>query len=126
MQIRKPLLLPIQTPARARTMYARYSRRIINCIGGDAHVMRRITVSLDNALEHALEEAPGRLGIDEDTPDAEKLRAYARIGYEHTLEDELDEARLATYRAWADEPELGTVARVASRRAAARGIYEDV
>ena len=86
---------------------------------------RRITVSLDNLLERALEEAPGRLGIDEDAADAEKLRAYARIGYEHTLEDELDEARLATYRAWADEPEMGAVARAASRRGAARGISED-
>ena len=89
-------------------------------------MMRRITISLDDVLEHALEEAPGRLGIDEDTADAEKLRAYARIGYEHTLEHDLDEARLATYRAWADEPEMGTVARAVSRRAAARGIYEDV
>lgn len=87
--------------------------------------MRRITISLDNVLEHALEEAPERLGIDADAADAEKLRAYARIGYEHTLEGELDEARLATYRAWADEPEMGTVARAASRRGAARGIYDD-
>jgi len=88
-------------------------------------VMRRITVSLDNVLEHALEEAPERLGIDDEAPDAEKLRAYARIGYERTLEDELDEARLQTYRAWAGEPELGTVARAASRRTASRGVYED-
>ena len=88
-------------------------------------MMRRITVSLDNVLEHALEEASGRLGIDEGAADAEKLRAYARIGYEHTLEDELDEARLATYRVWADEPAMGTVARAASRRGAARGIYDD-
>ena len=86
---------------------------------------RRITVSLDNVLEQALEEAPGRLGMDEDAADAEKLRAYARIGYEHALEDELDDARLATYRAWAAEPEMGAVARAASRRAATRGIYED-
>jgi hypothetical protein len=88
-------------------------------------MMRRITISLDSMLEHALEEAPNRLGIDKDTADAEKLRAYARIGYEHTLDDELDEARLATYRVWADEPEMGAVARAASRRAAARDVYED-
>ena len=88
-------------------------------------MMRRITVSLDNVLEQALEEASSRLGMDEDAADAEKLRAYARIGYEHTLEDELDEARLATYRAWAEEPEMGAVARATSRRAATRGIFED-
>lgn len=88
--------------------------------------MRRITVTLDDVLEHALEEAPRRLGIGEDAADSEKLRAYARIGYEHALEGELDEARLATYRAWADEPEMGTVARAASRRTASHGIYEGV
>ena len=86
---------------------------------------RRITVSLDEVLEHALEEAPRRLGIDGEAADAEKLRAYARIGYEQTLEDELDEARLATYRSWARDPELGRVTRAASRRAASYGIYEE-
>ena len=85
---------------------------------------RRITVSLDSVLEHALEEAPDRLGIDEDAADAEKLRAYARIGYEQTLADELDAVRMATYRAWADQPEMGAVARAASRRAATRGVYK--
>ncbi len=85
---------------------------------------RRLTVSLDDFLENALREAAERLGIQEGAADAEKLRAYARIGYEHMLEDELDEARLATYHAWADAPEMGTMARAASRRAAARGIYE--
>lgn len=88
-------------------------------------MMRRITVSLDDVLEQALEEAPKRLGIDDDAADAEKLRAWVRIGYLHTLEGELDEARLATYRAWADAPDTGTVARAASRRAAARGVHED-
>lgn len=87
--------------------------------------MRRITVSIDNVLEHALDEAPARLGVGVGTADSEKLRAYARIGYEHTLEGELEEARLATYRAWADEPEMGAFARAASRRAASRGIFED-
>jgi hypothetical protein len=83
--------------------------------------MRRITVSLDNVLEHALKEAPERLGLDDEAPDAERLRAYARLGYEQTL----DEARLATYRAWAEEPELGVVARAGSRGAASGGVYED-
>lgn len=84
---------------------------------------RRITISLDDILEGALKEAPARLGVEDDASDAERLRGYARVGYEHTLEDELDEARLATYRSWADEREMGTVARAASRRAAARGVY---
>lgn len=87
--------------------------------------MRRLTVSIDEMLEIALREAPLRTGVAEDAADAEKLREYARIGYEHTLERELDEARLATYRAWAGAPELGTLVRAASRRAAARGVFED-
>jgi hypothetical protein len=88
-------------------------------------MMRRLTVSIDQALEAALEEAPRRIGLARDAADAERLREYARIGYEHTLESELDEARLATYRAWADAPEMGAVARAASRRAAGRGLFED-
>ncbi len=87
--------------------------------------MRRLTVSIDEMLETALAEAPQRLGVANNAADSEKLRAYARVGYEHTLERELDEARLATYRAWADEPELGTIARIASKRATARGAFED-
>lgn len=87
--------------------------------------MRRITVSLDDVLEHALEEAPARLGLNERAADSEKLRAYARIGYEHMLESELDHERLATYRAWADQPELEELARAVPRRAASHGVYED-
>jgi hypothetical protein len=87
--------------------------------------MRRITISLDDILEHALDEASQRLGMDDGAADAEKLRAYARIGYEHMLENELDQARLETYRSWAEEPEMGTTAKVAVRRVAARGVYED-
>lgn len=86
--------------------------------------MRRITVSLDDTLEDALEEAPRRLGLQADAPDAERLRAYARLGYLHTLEAELDEERLATYRVWADDPEIAEVGRVAFRLAA-RGLLED-
>jgi len=87
-------------------------------------MMRRITVTLDEALEQAIAEAPERLGVEADASDAERLRAYARLGYEQTLEEQLDEARLATYRAWAGEPEMGDTARAASRRAAARGVHE--
>ena len=87
--------------------------------------MRRITVSLDEALEDALHEAPRRLGLEQDAPDAERLRAYARLGYLHTLEAELDEERLATYRVWAEAPEIHEVGKVVARRAAARGAFED-
>ena len=87
--------------------------------------MRRLTVSIDVTLETALKEAPQRIGVADGASDAEKLREYARIGYEHTLENELDEARLATYRSWADAPEMGTVARAASRRGATHGLFED-
>jgi hypothetical protein len=83
-------------------------------IAGDAQPMRRITVSLDEPLEDALREAPRRLGLQGDAPDAERLRAYARLGYLHTLELELDEERLATYRVWADDPELAEFGRVAA------------
>src|SRR5207253_1665594 len=89
------------------------------------HMRRRITVSLDEVLEHALSEAPERLGVRSDAADAERIRAYARLGYEAALEREFDEARLATYRAWADAPEMGAVVRAASRRAAGRGVFED-
>jgi hypothetical protein len=98
--------------------------RIILCIDYDAR-MRRITVSLDDLLEGALDEAPARLGVPDDAADSEKLRAYARLGYVHTLEAEVDEARMLTYRAWAVEPETGSVPKAASRRAAARGVFED-
>ena len=87
-------------------------------------MMRRLSVSIDETLETALREAPTRIGVSENAADAEKLREYARLGYQHALEAELDDARLATYRAWADAPELGTVARAASRRAAARGVFQ--
>ncbi len=86
---------------------------------------RRITISLDTVLEDALDEAPRRLGLERTAGDSERLRAYARLGYVHTLEGELDEARLSTYRAWAGDLELPAVAKAASRRAAARGVHED-
>jgi hypothetical protein len=94
-------------------------------IARDTQPMRRITVSLDEALEDALTEAPRRLGLEKDAPDAERLRAYARLGYLHTLEAELDEERLATYRVWADDPEIAEVARAMTRLAARHGVFED-
>lgn len=88
-------------------------------------MVRRLLVSIDESLETALKEAPDLIGVADDAPDAEKLREYARIGYQHALESELDEARLATYRAWVDTPEMGAVARAAFRRAAGRSLFED-
>ena len=81
--------------------------------------------ALDEALEDALTEAPRRLGLEQDAPDAERLRAYARLGYLHTLEAELDEERHATYRVWADDPEIAEFARAATRHAAQHGVFED-
>jgi hypothetical protein len=86
-------------------------------------MVRRLTVSIDEMLERALKEAPHLIGLAADAADAAKLREYARIGYQHVLEGGLDEARLATYRHWADGPEMGAVARAASRRAAARSHF---
>jgi hypothetical protein len=86
---------------------------------------RRLTISLDDTLEAALAEAAERIGVAEGAADSEKLREYARLGYERALEAELDEARFATYRAWADADEMGSVARAASRRAAQRGVFQD-
>ena len=88
-------------------------------------MVRRLTLSIDETLETALKEASERIGVAPDAADAEKLRAYARLGYERALDNELDEARLATYRAWADAPDMGAVARAVSRRTAARGLFED-
>ena len=102
-----------------------YASRIVASIARDAKRMRRITVSLDDALEEALAQAPRRLGLESDASDAERLRAYARLGYLHTLEAELDEERLATYRVWADDPEIAEFARAATRRAAERRVFED-
>lgn len=101
-----------------------YAPRIMASIEKDAKPMRRITVSLDEALEDALREAPRRLGLEGDAPDAERLRAYARLGYLHTLEAELDEERLATYRVWADDPEIAEFGRVAVKLAG-RAFLED-
>jgi hypothetical protein len=99
--------------------------RIMPSTARDAQPMRRITVSLDEALETALEEAPRRLGLEKDAPDAERLRAWARLGYLHTLEAELEEERLATYRVWADDPEIAEFAVAATRLAAQQSVFED-
>lgn len=86
---------------------------------------RRLTITLDDELEAAISEAPKKLGLDESSSDAARLRAYAHRGYEAALEEALDEERLKTYREWAFDPELEPVARAAPRRAARRGLFAD-
>jgi hypothetical protein len=82
---------------------------------------RRITVTLDEPLERALRQAPKRLRLSRSASDAERLRAYARRGYEAAL----DEERLETYRRWADEPEMGVFAEAAFRAAAEDEVFKD-
>jgi hypothetical protein len=88
-------------------------------------VPRRLTVSLEDELEQAIEEAPSLLDLPDAASDSEKLRAYARFGYRRRREDLLEQERLATYRAWADLPEMSEAAKAAFRTAAARGVFED-
>ena len=66
-----------------------------------------MTITIDKGLERAIAEAPERLGLDPSAPASERLRAWALFGYAEALERELEEQRLATYREWADAPELG-------------------
>ena len=82
---------------------------------------RRLTVSLDDFLENAIAEAPTRLDLAASSSASERLREYVRRGYEAAL----DEQRLETYRRWADEPEMGAVARAAFRTAVRRGVFRD-
>jgi hypothetical protein len=86
---------------------------------------RRLTITLDEELEAAISEAPKNLGLDESSSEAERLRAYARRGYEAALEEALDEARLKTYREWASDPEMGVVARALRNRAARHRLFTD-
>ena len=46
---------------------------------------KRLTVSLDETLEQALEEAPSRLNLNAATSASERLREYARRGYSLTV-----------------------------------------
>jgi hypothetical protein len=85
---------------------------------------RRLTVSLDDDLEQALADAPDLLGLPVGASASEKLRAYARHGYGVSLEAKRDEARLATYREWADAPEVDEAAS-AFRTAASLGAFRD-
>jgi len=85
---------------------------------------RRLAITIDDALEAAMREAP-RLAMPPHTSDSERLRAYARMGYETTLERELAAERLATYRGWADDPEMGVFAEAALRTSVKHGLFRD-
>jgi hypothetical protein len=102
-----------------------YSHCITLRIKGCCQMTRRLTISLEDELEQALAEAPSLLDLSPEASDSEKLRAYARLGYERSLDDKRQEQRLATYRAWADLPEMSEVARATFRQSARRGVFRD-
>lgn len=85
---------------------------------------RRLTISLEDELEQAIEAAPELLGVPDSASASERLRAYARRGYLASLESRHDEERMATYRRWADAPEIGEAA-AAFDTAASAGIFGD-
>jgi hypothetical protein len=82
---------------------------------------RRVTVTLDPALERALREAPRRLGIPRSASVSERLREYVRRGYEAALDAE----RLETYRRWADARDIPEFAEATTRVAAKHGLFKD-
>ena len=86
---------------------------------------KRLTITIDDGLEAAIQEAPKRLAIPRDSSDSERLRAYARLGYETALEREIDVKRLETYRRWADEPEMGVFPDAALRASVRAGLFRD-
>jgi hypothetical protein len=86
---------------------------------------KRLTITIDDALEAAIREAPKRLAIPRDSSESERLRAYARLGYQTALEREIDVKRLETYQRWADDPEMGVVAEAAFEAAVEDGFFRD-
>jgi hypothetical protein len=86
---------------------------------------RRITVTMDSVLEQALREAPARLGIPRSASASERLRAWARVGYERSLEDELDRRRLETFAEWASDREIDAWAEATLEAAAEDGLFRD-
>lgn len=86
---------------------------------------RRMTVTLDDELRQAIDQAPSLLELPDDASDSEKLRAYARLGYHTVCESRLDEERLETYRRWAGAPEMAQIARASFRQTTARGVFRD-
>lgn len=86
---------------------------------------KRLTISMDDVLELVIKEAPQRLGLPRTASRAERLRAWAVLGYEKLLEEELDRERLETYKEWADDPEMGVISGAIFRRNAEAGLYRD-
>jgi hypothetical protein len=86
---------------------------------------RRLTITLDDELEAAISEAPKNLGLDDGSSDAERLREYARRGFEAVLEEQHERERMKTYREWASDPEMGVVAEAALRSAVRHGLFRD-
>ncbi len=86
---------------------------------------KRLTLTMDDVLEMVIKEAPERLGLPRSASRAERLRAWAVLGYEKLLEEELDEQRLETYKEWADDPEIGQFSEAALRAAAKAGLFRD-
>ena len=86
---------------------------------------KRLTISMDDVLELVIKEAPQRLGLPRTSSRAERLRAWAVLGYEKLLEEELDRERLETYKEWTDDPEIGEFSEAALRAAAKAGLFRD-
>jgi len=86
---------------------------------------KRLTISMDDVLEMVIKEAPQRLGLPRTSSRAERLRAWAVLGYEKLLEEELDRERLETYKEWADDPEMGEFSEASLRAAAKAGLFRD-
>ena len=86
---------------------------------------KRLTISMDDVLELVIKEAPQRLGLPRTSSRAERLRAWAVLGYEKVLEEELDRERLETYKEWTDDPEIGEFSEAALRAAAKAGLFRD-
>ena len=86
---------------------------------------KRLTISMDDVLELVIKEAPQRLGLPRTSSRAERLRAWAVLGYEKLLEEEMDRERLETYKEWADDPEMGVISGAIFRRGIEAGLYSD-
>ncbi len=87
---------------------------------------RRLTITIEDDLEHAIEEAAELLDIPEGASDSEKFRAYARLGYEVSLDESRERERLATYHRWANAPEMIEMAEATFRSALNHGVFEDL
>ncbi len=87
---------------------------------------RRLTITIEDDLEGAIEEAAELLDIPEGASDSEKFRAYARLGYQVSLDESRERERLATYRLWANAPEMADMAEATFRSALKHRVFEDL